>query len=66
MVDLEDCTVTAGDLRFDFELDQTKRRMLLDGLDDIALTAPFLGEISAFEATRPGWMPNLSRVDQTT
>ena len=65
IVDLEDCTVTAGDLRFDFDLDQTKRRMLLDGLDDIALTMHTLGDISTFEATRPAWMPNMSRGEQT-
>ena len=65
IVDLEDCTVTAGDLRFDFELDQTKRRMLLDGLDDIAVTMHTLGDIATFEATRPAWMPTLSRVEQT-
>jgi 3-isopropylmalate/(R)-2-methylmalate dehydratase small subunit len=65
IVDLEDCTVTAGDLRFDFDLDATKRRMLLDGLDDIALTMHTLGEISTFEATRPAWMPNLARAEQT-
>jgi 3-isopropylmalate dehydratase small subunit len=34
IVDLEDCTVSAGDLRFEFRLDPSKRRTLLDGLDD--------------------------------
>ncbi len=65
IVDLEDCTVSAGDLRFDFRLDPTKRRTLLDGLDDITLTLHNLGEISAFEATRPAWMPAVSRAEET-
>jgi 3-isopropylmalate/(R)-2-methylmalate dehydratase small subunit len=61
IVDLEDCTVSAGDLRFEFRLDPSKRRTLLDGLDDITLTLHNLDEISAFEATRPAWMPVVSR-----
>jgi 3-isopropylmalate/(R)-2-methylmalate dehydratase small subunit len=65
IVDLEDCTVSAGDLRFDFRLDPTKRRTLLDGLDDITLTLHTLDEISTFEATRPSWMPTLSRAGDT-
>ncbi len=60
IVDLEDCKVSAGDLRFDFRLDPTRRRALLDGLDDITLTLHNLEEISAFEDSRPAWMPNLS------
>jgi 3-isopropylmalate/(R)-2-methylmalate dehydratase small subunit len=62
IVDLEDSTVTAGDLRFGFRLDPTKRRILLDGLDDITLTLHSLDEISTFEAARPAWMPDMSRV----
>jgi 3-isopropylmalate/(R)-2-methylmalate dehydratase small subunit len=65
IVDLEDGTVSAGDLRFDFRLDPTKRRVLLDGLDDITLTLHNLDEISAFEASRPSWMPDLSRAAET-
>jgi 3-isopropylmalate/(R)-2-methylmalate dehydratase small subunit len=64
-VDLEEGTVTAGDLRFEFRLDPTKRRLLLEGLDDITMTLRNLDEISTFEATRPLWMPDLSRVGET-
>ena len=66
IVDLEDCTVSAGDLRFDFRLDPTKRRTLLEGLDDITLTLRNLDEISTFEASRPLWMPAMSRVGDTS
>jgi 3-isopropylmalate/(R)-2-methylmalate dehydratase small subunit len=64
IVDLEEGTVCAGDLRFTFRLEATQRRLLLDGLDDITLTLHNLDEISAFEATRPAWMPDASRVEQ--
>jgi 3-isopropylmalate/(R)-2-methylmalate dehydratase small subunit len=65
IVDLEDGTVSAGDLRFNFRLEGTQRRLLLDGLDDITLTMHNLQEISAFESTRPSWMPDLRSVEQT-
>ena len=66
IVDLEEGTVTAGDLRFEFRLDPTKRRILLDGLDDITLTLHNLGDIAVFESERPAWMPDLSRVGETS
>jgi 3-isopropylmalate/(R)-2-methylmalate dehydratase small subunit len=61
-VDLEEQTVTVGDLAFRFEMDAFERRCLLDGLDDIGLTLIHEPEISAFEARRPAWMPDLGRV----
>jgi 3-isopropylmalate/(R)-2-methylmalate dehydratase small subunit len=64
IVDLEEGTVSAGDLSFSFRLEPTQRRLLLDGLDDITLTLHNLDEISAFEATRPAWMPDVARVEQ--
>ena len=64
VVDLEDGTVSAGDLRFPFSIDATERRLLLEGLDDIALTMHNLDDIVAFESTRPAWMPDTSRVEQ--
>jgi 3-isopropylmalate/(R)-2-methylmalate dehydratase small subunit len=64
IVDLEEGTVSAGDLRFSFGLEATQRRLLLDGLDDITLTLHNLDEISTHEATRPSWMPHVSRVEQ--
>ena len=62
VVDLEARTVSAGDLSFTFTVDEFERRLLLDGLDDIALTLQHEPAISAFEARRPSWMPDLSRV----
>ena len=62
IVDLEEQTVTVGDLRFRFEMDSFERRCLLDGLDDIGLSLIHEGAIGAFEARRPTWMPDVSRV----
>jgi len=61
-VDLESQTVTCGDLRFAFRIDSFERRRLLEGLDDIGLTLEHEPEITAFEARRPAWMPDLTRV----
>jgi 3-isopropylmalate/(R)-2-methylmalate dehydratase small subunit len=60
-VDLETQTVSAGDLRFHFDMDAFERHTLLEGLDDIALTLQHEAEITAFEQRRPPWMPDLSR-----
>jgi 3-isopropylmalate/(R)-2-methylmalate dehydratase small subunit len=56
-VNLEDHTVTAGDLAFGFEIDDYTRWRLMEGLDDIGLTLRDEQAITDFEATRPGWMP---------
>jgi 3-isopropylmalate/(R)-2-methylmalate dehydratase small subunit len=61
VVDLEEGTVSAGDLRFSFRLDPNQRRLLLEGLDDISITLHNLDDIDTFEAARPVWMPDLSR-----
>ena len=57
VVDLESKTVTIGDLVVPFEIDDYTRWRLLEGLDDIALTLRDEDAITAFEATRPSWMP---------
>jgi len=62
IVDLEEQTVSAGDLRFRFEMDAFERRCLLDGLDDIGLSLVHEAAISDFESRRPGWMPDLARL----
>ena len=56
-VNLEDRTVTAGDLAFGFEIDDYTRWRLMEGLDDIGLTLRDEQAITDFEATRPAWMP---------
>jgi len=60
-VDLETCTVSTGGVRVTFEMDAFERRCYLEGLDDIGLTLEHEADISAFEATRPPWMPDLRR-----
>ena len=57
-VDLITKTVTAGDDRYPFELDEFTRGRLLAGLDDIGETLTHESEIAAFEATRPGFKPS--------
>jgi 3-isopropylmalate/(R)-2-methylmalate dehydratase small subunit len=60
-VDLNACSVTSGALTVPFTIDAFERRCYLEGLDDIGLTLEHEAEISAFEASRPPWMPDLRR-----
>ena len=62
-VDLEAGCVSAGDLRFEFAIEPTQRRRLLEGLDDITLTLRGVDTISAFEVSRPSWMPDLTAAE---
>jgi len=43
-----------------FELADYARWRLIEGLDDIALTLRHEEEITAFEASRPAWLPALT------
>jgi len=56
-VDLATKTITAGEQVFEFAIDDYTRHRLLEGLDDIGGTLTHEAEISAFEATRPSWLP---------
>ena len=60
-IDIERRTVSApaAGIEGSFELDDFTRHRLLEGLDDIGLTLRFEADIDAYEATRPGWMPEL-------
>ena len=51
--------VSSLDLMAEFPLDSSVQHRLLNGLDDIGITLQHADEISAFEATRPAWMPKL-------
>jgi 3-isopropylmalate/(R)-2-methylmalate dehydratase small subunit len=61
-VDLEKRIVTAPGVHAEFELDDYTRWRLLEGLDDIGLTLRHQDEISAFEQTRPSWLPTTTTV----
>ncbi|KAM9862276.1 3-isopropylmalate dehydratase small subunit [Leucobacter sp. BZR 635] len=56
-VNLEDRTVSAGDLTVSFDIDDYTRWRLMEGLDDISLTLRNEQAITDFEARRPSWMP---------
>jgi 3-isopropylmalate/(R)-2-methylmalate dehydratase small subunit len=49
--------VPAIDLDEPFHLDEFHHHRLVNGLDDIGLTLQHDAEVSAYEATRPAWMP---------
>jgi 3-isopropylmalate/(R)-2-methylmalate dehydratase small subunit len=56
-VDLLDREVRCAERAYPFELDDYTRWRLLEGLDDIALSLRRLPAVSAYEATRPSWLP---------
>lgn len=62
-VDIEALSVVAPSIGFEakFILNEFTRYRFLEGLDDIGLTLAKEAEISAFEANRPAFYPNLSR-----
>ena len=56
-VDLERLRIKTPDgHEIPFELDPFRRRCLLEGLDDIALTLEHESAIAAFESTQPGFL----------
>ncbi len=61
VVDVERCTVEApaAGLEMPFSIDPVARHRLLEGLDDIAVTLTHAGEVDAYEARRPVWLPSL-------
>lgn len=56
-VDLQQRTVTVGDVTAPFQIDDDVRWRLLNGYDDISLSLQHNDEISAFEDRRPSWKP---------
>jgi 3-isopropylmalate/(R)-2-methylmalate dehydratase small subunit len=50
--------VPAIDLVESFPLDDSVQHRFLEGLDDIGITLAHESEITAYEATRPAWMPS--------
>jgi 3-isopropylmalate/(R)-2-methylmalate dehydratase small subunit len=59
-VDVAARTVTAGDVTEEFQLADYAQWRLLEGLDDIGLTLRHETAIDAFEASRPGWLPEVT------
>ena len=58
-IDVERSTVEGPGVRATFALDEFSRTRLLEGLDDIAVTLRQESDITAFEATRPEWLPRV-------
>jgi len=60
-VDVERRTVSAPavGIEVEFPLDDATRHRFLNGLDDIGITLSHEADITAFEATRPAWLPHL-------
>jgi 3-isopropylmalate/(R)-2-methylmalate dehydratase small subunit len=44
-------------LETSFPLDPATQQRFLEGLDDIAITLRYAGDITSFEANRPEWLP---------
>jgi 3-isopropylmalate/(R)-2-methylmalate dehydratase small subunit len=47
----------AAGIKAPFELDNYTRWRLMEGLDDIGLTLRRTDDITAFELSRPSWLP---------
>jgi 3-isopropylmalate/(R)-2-methylmalate dehydratase small subunit len=60
-IDVGERTVTAPGVRAPFALDDSSRIRLLEGLDEIALTLQYEGDIASYEAKRPEWLPRVPR-----
>ncbi len=56
-VDLEQRTISAGDLVAPFTIDDYTRYRLLNGLDDIGITLSHEAHIAAYESDRPSYKP---------
>jgi 3-isopropylmalate/(R)-2-methylmalate dehydratase small subunit len=59
VVDLDNRVVLAeaAGIKASFEIDDYTRWRLMEGLDDIGLTLRHVDDITAFEQSRPGWLP---------
>jgi len=62
VVDVERGTVSAAaaGIEAPFPLDAFTRHRLLEGLDDIGLSLAQVGDIDAYEALRPAWLPSVT------
>ncbi|HEY5888522.1 MAG TPA: 3-isopropylmalate dehydratase small subunit, partial [Acidimicrobiales bacterium] len=60
-IDVERGTVAApaAGIEAPFELDESTRHRLVNGLDDIGLSLQHVTEIDGYETTRPAWLPSV-------
>ena len=56
-VDLEKHEVSAGEIIATFDVDSYVRWRLMEGLDDVGITLEHADAITAFESSRPAFMP---------
>ena len=56
-IDVASRRLVAGDVDVTFELDDHTQRRFLEGLDDIGMTLQLDAEITAFEQSRPAFLP---------
>jgi 3-isopropylmalate/(R)-2-methylmalate dehydratase small subunit len=59
-VDLKNQTVSAEGMKVGFEIDDFRKKVLLEGLDSIGLTLKLEGNISAYESEKRVAIPNTS------
>ena len=56
-IDLESQQLSAGPVTAEFSVDAHTKHLLLEGLDDIGMTLQHEADITAFEASRPAYLP---------
>jgi 3-isopropylmalate/(R)-2-methylmalate dehydratase small subunit len=56
-LDAREVALPAAGIKAAFDLDDYTRWRLMEGLDDIGLTLTHTDEITAFERSRPAWLP---------
>lgn len=61
-IDIENRTLSVPEIgvEIEFPMDDFTQYRLLEGLDDIGITMRHADDITAYEATRPPWMPVIS------
>ncbi|MEZ4531669.1 MAG: 3-isopropylmalate dehydratase small subunit [Thermomicrobiales bacterium] len=60
-IDIENRTLSVPEIgvEIEFPMDDFTQYRLLEGLDDIGITMRHAEDITAYEATRPAWMPSI-------
>ncbi|MGC4085980.1 MAG: 3-isopropylmalate dehydratase small subunit [Vicinamibacterales bacterium] len=61
-IDIENRILSVPEIgvEIEFPMDDFTQYRLLEGLDDIGITMRHADDITAYEATRPSWMPSIS------